>query len=208
MRGSAPLLVAIGSAPLHRRGAQPMAWAGILGITVGVALVKAWRTGSTLHHGKGWPLPSPTAIIAFYLVDGQGVSPEVRLGDDAMRYVLLLCSLLDGLPLPRCWCGGAAASSALCNAALCARERAGRVRCRWANHALRSAVMPSRCGAMTRAYVASIAALRAKPQPVFAAVLSAPGCCASASTSGMLGAGSSSRGDGLAPGLRTISRLP
>jgi phosphonate utilization associated putative membrane protein len=167
MRGSAPLLVAIGSAPFIGEAPSPLAWAGILGITVGVALVGLAHPGQALHHRKALAFAfANAAIIAFYtLVDGQGVRTEVRLGGDAMRYVLLLF-VLDGLPYPLLvwWRRSPAQRVQILHYA---RER-------WPRAVLGGAASIGSYAialwAMTRAPVASIAALR-ETSVLFAAVL-------------------------------------
>jgi len=101
MRGFAPLLVALGSAGIVGETPSAAAWLGIVGITVGVALVGLAHPGQALHHGKALAFAfANAAIIALYtFVDGLGVRAEVAGGGEALRYVLLLF-VLDGLPYP------------------------------------------------------------------------------------------------------------
>ena len=95
MRGFAPLLVALASATLVGEAPSAAAWLGIIGITAGVSLVGLAHPGDTLHHGKALAFAfANAAIIATYtLVDGLGV----RVSADAARYVLMLF-VFDGIP--------------------------------------------------------------------------------------------------------------
>ncbi len=95
MRGFAPMLVALASASTIGERPSPGAWLGIAGITLGVALVGLSNPGRALHHGKavGFALANAAIIAGYTLVDGVGV----RLAGDAARYVVALF-LVDGLP--------------------------------------------------------------------------------------------------------------
>ena len=101
MRGFAPLLVALGSSAVLGEAPSPMAWAGILGIALGVTMVGLAHPGETLHHGKALAFAfTNAAIIAIYtFVDGKGVRETVAAGQLAVTYVALLF-VLDGLPYP------------------------------------------------------------------------------------------------------------
>ena len=101
MRGFAPLLVALGSGSLIGESPSPAAWAGVIGITTGVALVGLARPGEALHHRKALMFAFANAgIIAVYtVVDGLGVRAEVATGGSALRYVMLLF-VLDGIAYP------------------------------------------------------------------------------------------------------------
>ncbi|MBK9363771.1 MAG: EamA family transporter [Rubrivivax sp.] len=101
MRGFAPLLVALGSATVVGESPSAAAWIGILGITLGVTLVGLAHPGEALHHGKALAFAfANAAIIATYtFVDGLGVRTEVAVGGEVMRYVLWLF-VLDGFPYP------------------------------------------------------------------------------------------------------------
>ena len=101
MRGFAPLLVALGSSAVIGEAPSPAAWAGIIGITFGVALVGLAHPGKTLHHRKALAYAFTNAlIIAIYtFVDGKGVRATVATGHTAAAYVMLLF-VLDGLPYP------------------------------------------------------------------------------------------------------------
>ena len=101
MRGFAPLLVALGSSAVLAEAPTPLAWAGILGITLGVALVGLAHPGETLHHRKalGFAFANALIIAVYTFVDGKGVRETVAAGHTAAAYVMLLF-VLDGLPYP------------------------------------------------------------------------------------------------------------
>jgi phosphonate utilization associated putative membrane protein len=167
MRGFAPLLVALGSSAVIGEVPTPGAWLGIVGITVGVALVGLAHPGEALHHHKALAYAfANAAIIATYtFTDGLGVRAEVGQGGDALRYVMILF-VLDGLPYPLLvwW----------------RRGRQGRrgivayARKRWPLAALGGTASIGSYSialwAMTKAPVASVAALR-ETSVLFAAVL-------------------------------------
>jgi phosphonate utilization associated putative membrane protein len=167
MRGFAPLLVALGSSAVLAEAPTPLAWAGILGITLGVALVGLAHPGETLHHRKALAFAFANAlIIAVYtFVDGKGVRATVAAGQSAAAYVMLLF-VLDGLPYPAL--------------VFLRRDAAGRrailvyAQRRWPLAALGGAASIGSYAialwAMTRAPVASVAALR-ETSVLFAALL-------------------------------------
>jgi phosphonate utilization associated putative membrane protein len=97
MRGLAPLLVALGSTTFIGEAPSSVAWLGIVGIAAGVALVGLAHPGETLHHRKALAFAFANAgIIALYtIVDGLGV----RATGDALRYVMVLF-VLDGISYP------------------------------------------------------------------------------------------------------------
>ena len=105
MRGVAPLFVALGSAAFIGEVPSAGAWLGIIGITLGVALVGLAHPGEALHHGKALAYAfANAAIIAVYtVVDGLGVRTETGGGGQTLRYVLWLF-VLDGLPYPLLVC--------------------------------------------------------------------------------------------------------
>lgn len=163
MRGFAPLLVALGSSAFIGEAPSAAAWLGIAGITLGVALVGLAHPGEALHHRKALLFAFANAgLIALYTtVDGIGV----RAGGDAARYVLMLF-LLDGFLYPALvwWRRGPAARAALVAYA----------RRRWPAATLGAAASIGAYAialwAMTRAPVASVAALR-ETSVLFAALL-------------------------------------
>lgn len=167
MRGFAPLLVALGSASVIGEAPSAAAWAGILGITAGVALVGLAHPGEALHHHKALAFAfANAAIIATYtFVDGLGVRTELRAGGQIWRYVLWLFTL-DGIayPLLVWW---RRPPEGRRSALRYARER-------WPMATVGGAASIGSYAialwAMTRAPVASVAALR-ETSVLFAAVL-------------------------------------
>jgi phosphonate utilization associated putative membrane protein len=101
MRGGAPLLVALGSSAVLGESLSPLAWAGVLGVTGGVALVGLSHPGEALHHRRAlqFALANAVVIAAYTFVDGKGVRLTVAQGASALSYVLLLF-VLDGFPYP------------------------------------------------------------------------------------------------------------
>ena len=167
MRGFAPLLVALGSGSLLGESPSAAAWAGVIGITLGVSLVGLAHPGEALHHRKALAYAfANAAIIAVYtVVDGSGVRAEVAAGGSALRYVMLLF-VLDGFAYPALvWLRRDAAG----RAAILAYARQ-----RWPLAALGGSASIGSYAialwAMTRAPVASVAALR-ETSVLFAAIL-------------------------------------
>ncbi len=167
MRGFAPLLVALASSSWVGEVPSATAWLGTLAITAGVTLVGLAHPGQALHHGKALAFAfANAAIIAVYtLVDGLGVRAEAAAGGNALSYIAILV-VLDGLPYPLLvWLR---------------RSRVQRVqmrlyaRQRWPLAALGGAASMGSYAialwAMTRAPVASVAALR-ETSVLFAALL-------------------------------------
>jgi len=101
MRGFAPLLVALASLPLIGESPSAAAWAGIVGITLGVAMVGLANPGAALHHRKAllYAFANAAIIACYTVVDGLGVRTEVASGGSALRYVMLLF-VLDGVSYP------------------------------------------------------------------------------------------------------------
>jgi phosphonate utilization associated putative membrane protein len=167
MRGFAPLLVALGSSTIVGELPSAAAWAGTVGITVGVALVGLAHPGEALHHRKAlaFAFANAAIIAAYTFVDGLGVRTEVRAGGDALRYVLILF-VLDGWPYPLLvW----ARRNAEGRAAILAYAKR-----RWPLAALGGMASIGSYAialwAMTKAPVASVAALR-ETSVLFAALL-------------------------------------
>ncbi len=163
MRGFAPLLVALASVAVVGEAPSAAAWLGIVGITLGVAMVGLAHPGEALHHRKALMFAfANAAIIACYtLVDGLGV----RVSQDALRYVLTLF-VLDGLPYPLlvAWQRGHEGRRALLRYA-CGRWPVATVA------GVASAVSYAiALWAMTKAPVASVAALR-ETSVLFAVIL-------------------------------------
>lgn len=101
MRGTAPLLVALGSGLVLGETPTAAAWLGILGITCGVALVGLAHPGEALHHRKAlaFALGNAATIACYTFVDGLGVRAEARAGGDVWSYVMWLF-VLDGFAYP------------------------------------------------------------------------------------------------------------
>ena len=91
MRGSAPLLVALGSTVVLGESLSPAAWLGIAAVTVGVLMVGLARPGQALHHGRAiaFALANAVVIAAYSIVDGRGVRVSAEAGYTAAIYVLL-----------------------------------------------------------------------------------------------------------------------
>jgi len=167
MRGVAPLIVALGSAAIVGESPSPAAWLGILGITLGVALVGLAHPGQALHHGKAlaFAFANAAIIAAYTFVDGLGVRQAGPTLPEVLSYVLWLF-VLDGLPYPLLvwWRRGPQGREAL-------RDY---VRRRWPVAAVGGMASIGSYAialwAMTRAPVASVAALR-ETSVLFATVL-------------------------------------
>jgi phosphonate utilization associated putative membrane protein len=101
MRGSAPLLVALGSSLVLGEQLSVVAWLGIGAVTVGVLLVGLARPGEALHHGRAiaFALANAVVIAGYTIVDGRGVRLSAEAGYTAASYVVLLF-VLDGIPYP------------------------------------------------------------------------------------------------------------
>ncbi len=167
MRGFAPLLVALASGSLIGEAPSFGAWLGIVGIAVGVGLVGLAHPGEALHHRKALAFAfANAAIIALYtIVDGRGVRTSVTDDHGAIRYVMMLF-VLDGIAYP--------------SLVWLRRTREGRAaivayaRKRWPVAAMGGSASIGAYAialwAMTRAPVASVAALR-ETSVLFAAVI-------------------------------------
>ena len=167
MRGFAPLLVALASSAFLGEAPSPGAWLGIVGIAVGVGLVGLAHPGEALHHRKALAFAfANAAIIALYtVVVGRGVRASVADDNGALRYVMMLF-VLDGIAYPALvWLRRSAAQRA---------EIVAYARKRWPVAALGGSASigsyASALWAMTRAPIASVAALR-ETSVLFAAVL-------------------------------------
>ena len=168
MRGSAPLLVALGSFVVLGERLSSAAWLGIAAVTVGVMLVGLARPAEALHHGRaiGYALANAAVIAAYTVVDGQGVRVSASAGQGAASYVLLLV-VLDGVPYPALVFAqrGAAAR----------RPMLAYARRRWPLATLGGLASMGSYGialwAMTRAPVAAVSALR-ETSVLFATALS------------------------------------
>ena len=96
MRGTAPLIVAALSGQLLGEHVPTLAWLGVAGISGGVLLIGLTRSaaaGGSRRHALGFALANACIIASYTFVDGVGV----RASGNALQYVALLF-LLDGLP--------------------------------------------------------------------------------------------------------------
>lgn len=167
MRGFAPLLVAIASSTFIGEAPSPAAWGGIVGIAAGVGLVGLAHPGEALHHRKALAFAFANAgIIAMYtIVDGRGVRASVVDDHGALRYVMMLF-VLDGIGYPLLvWARRTSTQR---------DDIVAHTRQRWPVAALGGSASIGSYAialwAMTRAPVASVAALR-ETSVLFAAVL-------------------------------------
>ena len=157
MRGSAPLLVSLGSSAVLGEPLSGLAWAGVLAVTVGVALVGLAHPGDALHHRRAlaFALANAAVIATYTFVDGMGVRATVAGGQWALSYAVLLF-VLDGIPYP--------ALVYLRRDATGRREVHAYARHRWPMAVLGGAASLGSYAialwAMTRAPVAAVAALR------------------------------------------------
>jgi phosphonate utilization associated putative membrane protein len=165
MRGLAPLLVACTSATLIGESLASTAWLGVIGISLGVVTVGLSRSAATSGHpGKAlrYALANAAIIAVYTLIDGLGV----RASGNALSYIAALV-LFDGIPffMIVMWRR---------------RERHAEVFAymakRWPFALVGSVASTGSYGialwAMTRAPVASVAALR-ETSVLFAAVIGA-----------------------------------
>lgn len=108
MRGSAPLLVALGSASVLGEVPGAWAWAGIAAVTAGVLMVGlAGLAGQAGHRDRAgrrdqgraiaFALVNAAIVASYTLVDGSGVRETVARGYPVASYVVLLFAL-EGLP--------------------------------------------------------------------------------------------------------------
>ena len=101
MRGSAPLLVALGSSTVLGESLSLAAWAGVIAVTVGVLLVGLSRPAEALHHRRAmaFALANAAVIASYTFIDGRGVRAGAAAGGTAYSYVVMLF-VLDGFPYP------------------------------------------------------------------------------------------------------------
>ncbi|MFT4265744.1 MAG: EamA family transporter [Xenophilus sp.] len=166
MRGSAPLLVALGSHALMGEVLSTGAWLGVAGVCVGVLLLglaPARRQAAGGHRGKalGFALANACIIALYTVIDGLGV----RVSGNAAAYVALLF-VFDGLPflILVLWRRGPVHRPAAL------AYMAGRARVAWLGTAASLGSYGIALWAMTRAPVAVVAALR-ETSVLFAALI-------------------------------------
>jgi phosphonate utilization associated putative membrane protein len=168
MRGSAPLLVALGSASVLGEPLGAATWLGVLAVTSGVLMVGLSKPAQALHHGRAiaYALANAAVIACYTFIDGQGVRSSVAGGGTPVSYVVLLF-VLDGFPYPAL--------------VVWRRDAAGRARImayarrRWLLATLGGMASLGSYGialwAMTRAPVAAVSAMR-ETSVLFATALS------------------------------------
>ena len=160
MRGAAPLLVALSSVAAFGEPLSPTAWAGVLAVCGGVLVLGLSRHGLESGRAVALALANAVVIAAYTLVDGHGV----RSGGSAASYVAMVF-LLNALPF-----------GAVVLAQRGWRPLAQHARRRAPLAALGAAASIGSYGialwAMTRAPVASVAALR-ETSVLFAALIGA-----------------------------------
>ena len=99
MRGSAPLLVALGSLAFVGEAISARAWAGIALLCAGVVMLglsrSALRESGDARRGKalGFALANAAIIALYTVIDGIGV----RISGNALAYVATLF-IFDGIP--------------------------------------------------------------------------------------------------------------
>lgn len=93
MRGTGPLLVALGSASLLGETLSPAAWGGVLAVCGGVLVLGLSRHALESPRAVGFALANAVIIALYTVVDGLGV----RVAGNALQYVLALF-MVNGLP--------------------------------------------------------------------------------------------------------------
>ena len=93
MRGTAPLLVALGSAIGLAEGLSPLAWLGVLAVSGGVLALGLAPGAHASRHAVGFALANAVLIALYTMVDAFGV----RASGNPVGYVLLLFAL-NGWP--------------------------------------------------------------------------------------------------------------
>lgn len=165
MRGLAPLLVACASASVIGETLSPTAWLAIAGISLGVVGVGLSRSAATSGQpGKAlrYALANAAIIAIYTVIDGIGV----RVSGNALSYVSTLF-LFDGIPffLIVMWRRRGARAAAIA-------YMAGRWKFAIAGSLASLGSYGIALWAMTRAPVASVAALR-ETSVLFAALIGA-----------------------------------
>lgn len=162
MRGVAPLLVALSASAVLGETLTPMAWAGVLGVSLGVLVLGLTRQALAAPRALAFALTNAAIIACYTVVDGQGVRANQAAGGQALQYVAALF-LLHGWPF------------AVLKLAQRGTAVLPYVRQRWPVGTLGAAASLGSYGialwAMTRAPVATVAALR-ESSVLFALVLS------------------------------------
>lgn len=159
MRGTAPVLAALGALLWLQESPSPVGWLGIALICAGVLTLtrEAWRQGGVHLRALALALANAGVIALYTLVDGQGA----RLSGHALAYTAWVFLLTAGLMLAvtTAWRGGALL-----------RPAPGSWRAALLGGAGTLAAYSMVLWAMTRAPIASVAALR-ETSIVFAALI-------------------------------------
>ncbi|MEO8835819.1 MAG: DMT family transporter [Caldimonas sp.] len=163
MRGSAPLLVALLSGHLIGEQVPLAAWVGVVGISAGVltiGLTRSPRESGSRRHALAFALTNAAIIATYTIVDGLGV----RISGNALQYIALLF-LVDGVPYFSLvmWQRRAALAPAI-------DYMKGRWRVAFLGACASMGAYGIALWAMTRAPVASVAALR-ETSVLFAALI-------------------------------------
>ncbi len=93
MRGVAPLLVALSATTTLGETLSPLAWAGVIGISVGVLVLGLHAHAFAVPKAIGFALANAVIIAVYTVIDGLGV----RASGNALQYVATLF-LFDGWP--------------------------------------------------------------------------------------------------------------
>jgi phosphonate utilization associated putative membrane protein len=163
MRGTAPLLVALLSGRLIGEHVPVAAWIGVVAISLGVlaiGLTRSSRDTGSRRHALAYAMANAVIIASYTIVDGIGV----RASGNALQYVGLLF-LVDGFPY---------FAIVLWQRRRALEPAVAYMRGRWPVALLGACASMGAYGialwAMTRAPVASVAALR-ETSVLFAALI-------------------------------------
>lgn len=97
MRGVAPLLVALSASVTLGEQLSPMAWLGVLGISLGVLVLGLSRHAFDAPKAVAYALANAVIIAIYTVVDGQGVRAAGTTFNSTLQYVAALF-MLDGWP--------------------------------------------------------------------------------------------------------------
>lgn len=97
MRGVAPLLVALSASVTLGEQLSPMAWLGVLGISLGVLVLGLSQHAFDAPKAVAYALANAVIIAIYTVVDGQGVRAAGTTFNSTLQYVAALF-MLDGWP--------------------------------------------------------------------------------------------------------------
>ncbi|MBP9149387.1 MAG: EamA family transporter [Rhodoferax sp.] len=97
MRGVAPLLVALSASVTLGEQLSPMAWLGVLGISLGVLVLGLSQHAFDAPKAVAFALANAVIIAIYTVVDGQGVRAAGTTLTSTLQYVATLF-MLDGWP--------------------------------------------------------------------------------------------------------------